>query len=62
MPIQIKASHRKKTVAGQQNDFDKRNLENAREILSNPEQHGGPEAFPAMWARLVIARIAGGAA
>jgi hypothetical protein len=50
---------REKTISSQRNDFDKRNLETARIILSDPEQHGGPDAFPTIWARLVVQRLGG---
>ena len=38
-------------------DHDRRNLEAARFILDQPEQFGGVEAFPAVWARLVVGRL-----
>lgn len=46
-----------KIPSGQAKDFDRRNLETAWEILDNPEAHGGPDAFPSIWARLVLARL-----
>ena len=37
--------------------YDERNLRSAREILADPDQHGGADAFPAVWARAVLARL-----
>lgn len=39
------------------NDFDRRNLMTAEEILRDIDAHGGPEAFPVVWARMVIERL-----
>jgi len=47
------------TIKTQRNDFDQRNLATAREILANPDQHGGADAFPVIWARSVIQRLEG---
>ena len=41
----------------ERDNFDRRNRETAREILDHPGAHGGPEAFPSIWARLCIARL-----
>lgn len=38
-------------------EYDRRNLECARIIQRAPAKYGGPESGPAMWARLVIARL-----
>jgi hypothetical protein len=46
-----------KPLAKQRDAYDRRNLETAREILDNPEAHGGTDAFPSIWARLCIVRL-----
>lgn len=38
-------------------EYDRVNLECARIILRDPTRWGGPTSGPAMWARLVIARL-----
>ncbi len=39
------------------NEFDRRNLESAREILRDAQACGGVDALPAIWARAVVARL-----
>lgn len=53
----FKAPRPEKSLGKQRDNFDRRNLETAWEILDNPEAHGGPDAFPSIWARLVLARL-----
>ena len=53
----FKAPRPEKSLGKQRDNFDRRNRETAREILDNPGAHGGPEAFPSIWARLCIARL-----
>jgi hypothetical protein len=46
-----------RTVKAKTTDFDRRNIETARIILASPDQHGGADAFPAVWARAVLKRL-----
>ena len=46
--------------AKQVKGFDQMNLATAVEILTDPEANGGPDGFPAIWARRVIERLGDG--
>ncbi len=46
----------KQSIIRMRGDFDRVNLAAARLILDNIERHGGPDAFPVIWARLFMAQ------
>ncbi len=41
------------------NEFDRRNLESAREIMRDPQAYGGDGALPVTWAQIVLERLGG---
>ena len=47
----------KKTSIATAENYDAANRRNALEILAHPEAYGGPDAFPCVWARLVMERL-----
>jgi hypothetical protein len=47
----------RRTFRATMDAFDEANLRSAKTILADPDQHGGEDAFPAIWARRVVARL-----
>jgi hypothetical protein len=46
-----------KAPAALSRDYDRRNLEIAKDFLANPDLAGGPDSFGMIWARLCVARL-----
>lgn len=54
---ELSSGPRRMSNVARRNDYDTRNLEVAYEILRDAGRYGGRDAFPAIWSRMVIARL-----
>lgn len=50
-------SPNRKTNTMKADVYDAANLRSAQVILADPQRFGGPEAFPVIWSRTVLARL-----
>ena len=53
----FRAPKQERTVSRQRDQYEAGNLRSAREIIANPDQHDGPDAFPVVWALRALARL-----